>query len=271
MAITGISEFTFGFAFLFEQVYQNWPDLIAAPILPSLQQEAEEGWDARLPLRGVDFYFQFKLSDYLWNGNAKYIRDGTYDSPYYRIALHRHNHNQQHQRLRQLSKTNRNTFYVAPEFSQLEEFNTSYLSRAISQSSRLIPISECQDIRDNQQHFITYQPGDMSWTEWSKPKHHSYSGSGKNLESLYRRASENFKPVNLRFAEELYEKTKIQVSKDLSKESRKQKLEVIDLPIEEMLKQEPKRTKQALLAQTAELVSTYYGATMVLVGTKQRA
>src|ERR1700741_859207 len=143
MAITGISEFTFGFAFLFEQTNRNWRNLTAAPLLPSLRQEADDAWDARLPLRGIDFYYQFKLSDYLWNGNAKYIKDGTYNSPYYRIALHKNNRNQQHRRLRQLSRTNNNTFYVSPEFSQLNDFNTSYLSQAITESSRLIRLSNC--------------------------------------------------------------------------------------------------------------------------------
>jgi hypothetical protein len=51
MALTGISEFTFGFAFLSEQANRNWP-LKAVPILPSLQQEADEGWDAKLPTDG---------------------------------------------------------------------------------------------------------------------------------------------------------------------------------------------------------------------------
>jgi hypothetical protein len=88
MAEIGISEFTFGYAFLFEQTQANWGNLRAAPVLPSLQQEEQEGWDARLPLNGVDFYYQFKLSEYLWRGNATYIRNGMYNNPYYRIWLH---------------------------------------------------------------------------------------------------------------------------------------------------------------------------------------
>jgi len=39
MAEIGISEFTFGYAFLYEQSQANWGGLTAAPILPSLQQE----------------------------------------------------------------------------------------------------------------------------------------------------------------------------------------------------------------------------------------
>ena len=50
--------------FLFEQTRRNWANLRVAPILPSLAQEAEDAWDARLPLTGTDFYYQFKLSDY---------------------------------------------------------------------------------------------------------------------------------------------------------------------------------------------------------------
>src|SRR5262249_57938047 len=65
MGATGISEFTFGYAFLYEQTQRNWTNLKAVPILPSLQQEANLGWDAHLPTQAADFYYQFKLSDYL--------------------------------------------------------------------------------------------------------------------------------------------------------------------------------------------------------------
>ena len=78
MATIGISEFAFGYAFLYEQTRNNWGNLQAAPILPSLQKEKDEGWDARLPLTGTDFFYQFKLSDHLSRGNAAYIADGTY-------------------------------------------------------------------------------------------------------------------------------------------------------------------------------------------------
>src|SRR5690348_14326364 len=123
MAITRISEFTFGFAFLFEQTERTWADLIAAPVLPNLKQEEEEGWDAKLPLNGVEYFYQFKLSDYLKASHAKYRKDGPdkrYDAPYFRIALHRHKSNQQHQRLRTLCKTHPHTYYVAPEIVDLD-------------------------------------------------------------------------------------------------------------------------------------------------------
>ena len=82
MATIGISEFAFGYAFLYEQTRNNWGNLQAAPVLPSLQKEKDEGWDAHLPLTGIDFFYQFKLSDHLSRGNASYIADGTYNAPY---------------------------------------------------------------------------------------------------------------------------------------------------------------------------------------------
>ena len=65
MAITGLSEFMFGYGFLYEQTHAHWGELRAAPVLPNLQQEQSLGWDAHIPLHGTDFYYQFKLSDYL--------------------------------------------------------------------------------------------------------------------------------------------------------------------------------------------------------------
>jgi hypothetical protein len=89
MAPLGISEFTFGYAFLYEQTHANWGKLKAVPVLPSLQQEKAAGWDAHLPLVGTDYYYQFKLSEYPRRSNAKYISDKTYSGPYYRLSLHR--------------------------------------------------------------------------------------------------------------------------------------------------------------------------------------
>src|SRR6266852_4354908 len=163
MAEIGISEFAFGYAFLYEQTQANWGNLRAAPVLPSLQREELEGWDARLPLNGTDFYYQFKLSDYLSRGNATYIRDATYNSPYYRFWLHRRNDNQQHRRLRQHCVANPNTYYAAPQFNSIEEFNTRFLARQITANCRIIPLTLCDDITDGEHHCITFQGGDPEW------------------------------------------------------------------------------------------------------------
>lgn len=52
MARIGVSEFTFGFAYMNEQVLRSKPDLIAAPIFPSLSDEqmmeSESEWRPRV-------------------------------------------------------------------------------------------------------------------------------------------------------------------------------------------------------------------------------
>src|SRR5215470_18892121 len=171
----------FGYAFLYEQTHAHWEDLTAAPILPNLQQEYEEGWDAHLPLNGTDFYYQFKLSDYLSRPYANYIKDGTYPDAYYRLALHKKDNNRQHQRLRLLAQTNPHTYYVAPEFNSIETFNSAFLQHQITQQSRLIPINECENIDDGKQHYITFQQGEVGWIQHSKKKKHNTSFTGKDL------------------------------------------------------------------------------------------
>ena len=86
MVDPGISEFTFGFAFLHEQTTKYSTRLRAAPLLPSLRAEAKEGWDAKLPVRGMPFFFQFKLSKYLSDSSARHISNSEYTEPYYRKA-----------------------------------------------------------------------------------------------------------------------------------------------------------------------------------------
>lgn len=52
MATIGISEFSFGYAFLYEQTRANWTTLRAVPVLPSLQQEKDVGWGFQEPEKG---------------------------------------------------------------------------------------------------------------------------------------------------------------------------------------------------------------------------
>lgn len=263
MGATGISEFTFGFAFLFEQTRRHWRGLRAAPVLPSLRREAAEGWDARLPARGIDYYYQFKLSDYLWARNSKYIRDGIYPGPYYRIALHKKNSNEQHRRLRDKARSDRHTYYVAPEFTSLTTFSRSFLARDITEHSRLIPVVDCDDIHDGDQHYITYEEGLPAWNQHSEPKSHSRSTSGKDIEQLYRRSRAEWIPITEDFAEAVYEKTRAQILSRVDEEGKRDE----EVPVLAVLDRFPDQAdRSAPLQAAAELVAMYYGATMVIVG-----
>jgi hypothetical protein len=83
-------------------------------------------------------------------------------------------------------------------------------------------------------------------------------------------AEKSFKRIDTDYAESLLNITKQEVTRGLQeKMDTKSKLRIeneFDAPVEGLLSQKPKSTRGGLLQQTAELVSTYYGATMVIVG-----
>jgi hypothetical protein len=265
VAIVGISEFTFGFAFLYEQTHAHWGNLQAAPVLPNLQQEQQQGWDAHLPLNGIDFYYQFKLSDYLSRGNAKFIADGTYNGPYYRIALHRKNNNQQHQRLRDHAVANPHTYYVAPEFDTLEDFNTSFLAHQITTQSRIIALSDCDDVVDGDQHFITYQEGVQGHHFHSESKRREKSYFGREMEKLYGESRTEWRTINRNFAENLLEKTRASLLRSRGREE--PNVAQAALPLMDF---DPgPLDRNELLRRTADVLSAFVGVTLVIVGTSE--
>jgi len=261
MIATGISEFTFGFAFLFEQARRDWGSLTAAPILPNLYQEGELGWDAHLPANGTDFYYQFKLSDLLRQWNAKYILDNTYQGPYFRFSLHRREDNRQHVRLKNHAADHPNTYYVAPEFSGQTEFNSSFLARQILSRSRLIPLVDCDPINDGEQHYITFQSGSPVFRQHSETTIHERSELGSNIENLYRRSSKEWEVIDTRFAERLFERTAAIIGGQIEGEKSE------DRSALHLLEARPERRDTAGYIQRAsDLLSVFYGLTLVLVG-----
>jgi hypothetical protein len=264
MASIGISEFTFGYAFLYEQTHANWDNLQASPVLPNLQQEQHEGWDAHLPLTATDFYYQFKLSDYLSRGNAKYIADGTYPGPYYRLAFHRKDNNRQHQRLRHHSIANPNTYYVAPEFNDAEDFNSAFLARQLTEQSRMIPITDCDDVDDGKQHYITFQEHQSGWVQHSERKYHERSLFGRDLEELYRGSERQWKSVNEAYATDLFEKSAQVVRAVLEKEDRR----AFDAALPLLDFNPGQADRGDILIRTSQILSVFLGVTMVLVGAK---
>jgi hypothetical protein len=265
MATIGISEFTFGYAFLYEQTRKNWTNLKAAPILPSLQKEKDEGWDAHLPLNGVDFYYQFKLSDHLSRGNARYIADGTYSGPYYRLSLHRRDNNRQHQRLRKLAETNPNVFYVAPQFDTLDDFNAAFLSSQIAEQSRLIPVRDCEDIIDGEQHHITFQQNQPQWIQHSERKRHETSFVGHDIEKLFGATRREWKPIDKAFAEALFERTAVAVMQVIEREDRR--VARAALPLLDFNPESAERNE--VLLRASQIASVVLGATLVIVGTSE--
>ncbi|MGD9587558.1 MAG: hypothetical protein AB7Q37_10105 [Pyrinomonadaceae bacterium] len=261
MSVTGISEFTFGFGFLYEQTQKHFGGLVAAPILPSLKIEKDRAWDAKIPTLGVDYYYQFKLSELLFAAHAKYIKDKTYDSEYFRISLHKKFKNRQHNRLRALGRKFPNVFYVAPEIKGLENFNTAFLSGQVENGSRLIPVGQCKSISDSKQHYITFQEGNTAWKEHSQTVHHEISFFGRSIEDVYQRSLEMSVTIDLSYAKSLHESHVELMSKILRSEQR------LTGEIGDFLEKKPEEeTRLAYLRRVSELVSTFYGATFLIVG-----
>jgi hypothetical protein len=260
MVSTGISEFTFGFGFLYEQAHANWKSLKVAPILPSLKKEKDEGWDAHLPLAGTDFYYQFKLSDYLSHSNSKFIKDGTYKSPYYRIALHKRFKNRQHNQLVRHAKRNPNTYYVAPEFSGIGRFNQAFLSRQLKTNSRLLPLNQCHLFMDSDQHFITFQTGKRQWKVHSETQTVESSHQGSELKTLYSKTSGNWREIDEKFSEDVFVRVSDQIRDDeFGGDLRAANASLLDIEPEN-------RTRNGFLRRAAELLSLNFGVTLVIVG-----
>ena len=235
--------------------------MTAVPILPSLRGEADDGWDARLPIKGVPNYYQFKLSDYLVRSNAKYFNEPPfYTNPYYRIALHRRDNNRQHQRLRELSRKAPETYYVAPETSDVAKFNDFFLNSSVIDVSRMIPVRDCEDISDDRQHFITYQKGRTRWHEHSEPVRHEWSILGSEHESFLDSQRDSAKRLDLDFARKLWETNSKLAGQVLTMESPRRQDE------EQTLIPETEHTRKGFLKAAADIAMTYFGATLVIIG-----
>ena len=265
MAIVGLSEFTFGFGFLYEQTIRNWGTLRVAPVLPSLAQEADDGWDARLPLVGTDFYYQFKLSDYLTRPNSLFHKNGTYATPYYRLAFHRRDNNRQHHRLWEHAQSNPNTFYVAPEFETIDDFNTAFLSGDLAVNSRLIPVADCDDCNDGDQHYITFQRGSPGWIQHSEAKKKERSYEGQAIGALFQGSRQKWKRIDEEFAEAALRRATDSIKRTLTAEKGVDKRAVDSvLPLLDL--DNVTRSRGAMIRRTAEILSVFVGATMVIVG-----
>jgi hypothetical protein len=227
-----------------------------------LRQETDEGWDAKLPTSGTDFYYQFKLSDYLSRGNAKYLRDRTYEEPYYRFALHRRNQNRQHQMLKKLSESKRDTYYVAPEISDVDIFTTAYLNRTLTDYSRLIPVRDCPAITDDRQCYVSYQAGSPAWNFHSSRNPREHSILGKELEDFYTQSIRKARRLDRAFANDVFERIQTAALVALEEEE----IRIADSTLRLLQTQaEPGRLADFLRA-AADILHSVFGCTLVIVG-----
>ncbi len=261
MVSTGVSEFTFGFAFLYEQTVSNWGSLVAAPILPSLRQEATDAWDARLPLRGTDFYYQFKVSEFLQRGNAAHIKNGTYAGPYFRFWIDRRYGSRQHNRLVLHASGHPDTYYVAPEFVGLEDFNAAFLGGQMTPNSRLIALSDCRAISDDKHHCITYKEGDGGFHFHSTPERHEKSFRGREMQELFNASRGRWRAIDRRFGRDVFDSVLGSIKSSLVAEHLSPSI------LERPVGFQPEQAGAAsLLLRASELLAAFMGASLVIVG-----
>jgi hypothetical protein len=241
-------------------VTQNWGGLSGYPILPSLQDEAEGGWDARLPANGTDYYYQFKLTDYLHAPNAAFIARGPYSSAYYRVALHRKDRNRQHRRLKTLAQNFPQTYYAAPEIQGRDLFSQLFLDQQITQNTRLIPVKDCDDINDSEQHYITFQNGSAAWKLHSDIKNYERSYTGVDLLYKHEEALETRK-IGRNSGRELYEAHVGVISEVLQDEAT-----FFDTSIK-IIEEIPEDLDSSdYFDRLSTLLTSFYGVTLIIVG-----
>src|SRR6266571_6556135 len=120
------SEFSFGFGVSYALQRTLGSYSTAAPIFPSLIQEARLGYDVKFTTAGKSLFLQFKRSDALTRSSAKEWT--VFGGPYYRFPLYRPRESTQHNRLVALGTKEPYVYYCAPLFHTLTEFNRLYLS-----------------------------------------------------------------------------------------------------------------------------------------------
>jgi hypothetical protein len=141
------SEFSYGYAVVREaeatlaSVYKS----LGAPVLPSLKQEKQVGYDARL--RHADFVLclQFKRTEYISRQNPASPTWPAFGSPHFRFAIDTGGH--QHQALMGLehdltSRQVGEVLYVSPLFHTQAEFDAAYAGGKVLEHSLLVPPSE---------------------------------------------------------------------------------------------------------------------------------
>ena len=217
-------------------------------------------------MRGTPFYYQFKLTEYLSRSTAAERLDGTYNGPYFRIKLHRRENNRQHRLLWALGQQNPYTYYVAPEVKAHDHFNDAFLSRTIVQKSRMIPLSNCEELieRDARQHAITFIEGEEGSMFHSAAKRIERTYRGRNLRELCESTRPRWRVVDKSFAKDLLDQTIEAVRRIEDAENERAIItqrHLMDEPIAGLPRTE-------VLQRIANIAATVFGATMVMVGAR---
>jgi hypothetical protein len=154
---------------------------------------------------------------------------------------------------------------VAPQFETIDDFNSAFLDRNLTEQSRILPLTDCDDCNDDVQHYITFQEGQDNWKQHSTPKHKTRSYNGHAIGRLYHDSKVKWQKIDKNFAEAALNRTTEAIKRTLAweKGANKYAAERV-LPLLDDRKFP--RSRASYFLRTAEVLSVFVGATMVLVG-----
>lgn len=191
---TGITEFSFGYAFTENLIRQSQTGPSNAPHFPNLIQEATLGYDVRIDMPAVPLFFQYKVPDLITRRSAREIVNYRLPIrvPYFRMPLMRRDKSRQHQLLVSLENSRPGSvYYASPLMQSVVGFNRCYAACAVHNFSALFSPSEIGPLPDNREHVVAYErESQLAWfcSEPRKIKMHSFAGAMDRTEALLRRS-----------------------------------------------------------------------------------
>ena len=199
-----ISEFTYGFAITDEIIHNRHKPITTAPVFPSLYEEGQTGggYDVSIHRIGIPLFLQFKLSHYFSRSNAREIRDGTFNGPYYRMYLRPLRHSNQHNLLLGLEHGGNKVYYCAPIFYMSAELNDAFLNHRVPNRSLWIKPLWIGVLPDNDLHYVAFQSNRNKHLRSEKKKLIEQSADYEDFtEDIYNaikeKGHEALKPENL--------------------------------------------------------------------------
>lgn len=165
------SEFTYGFLLCNEIInkQRRRQTISDIPTFPSLLQEAKVGYDVEIPHRGLPLFIQFKLAQFL-NFKSRAKCKSGYTQNYYRMAIYRRRVSPQHNLLWALSIRQPHVYYAAPVFHSEGDFKKFFLHEEVRSNSVFIPLRRLNEIRDDDEHYITYVSTQLMGFRWWSEK-----------------------------------------------------------------------------------------------------
>lgn len=193
---TGITEFSFGYAFTENLIRASQSGPSTAPYFPNLIQEATLGYDVQIAMPAAPIFFQYKVPEVMTRRSAKEISRYRLPIhlPFFRMPLMRRDKSRQHELLVTLENSNPGAvFYASPQMQSSIGFNRCYAACAVHTHSALFSPAEIGLLPDNRDHVVAYERGASTAWFCSEPrmiKMHSLEGAVDRVVDQMRRRVE---------------------------------------------------------------------------------